>query len=186
MNELLLTLFSDFFCFKIEKLTTACFTHWKSSWCQCYWVSRSQGTKEGIWFLSSLMCVQKSIICIFISPCFAENGNPSLELYSFVETVVLEARWQTLSWKAEYSSVSIRNRMLFGPDWVFYNLPTEYEESFLLAFLHFQLLSLKPHLVADQEMKSSRESLSPCNCFPALAMPAFLQFLKCTELLPNF
>ena len=156
MNELLLTLFSDFFCFKIEKLTTACFTHWKSSWCQCYWVSRSQGTKEGIWFLSSLMCVQKSILCIFISPCFAENGNPSLELYSFVETVVLEARWHTLSWKAEYSSVSIRNRMLFGPDWVFYDLPTEYEESFLLAFLRFQLLSLKPQLVADQEMKSSK------------------------------
>jgi len=40
----------------------------------------------------SLMCVQKPMLCIFISPCFAENGNPSLELYSFVETVVLEAR----------------------------------------------------------------------------------------------
>ena len=32
--------------------------------------------------------------------------------------------------------------MPFGPDWVFYDLLTEYEESFSLAFLHFQLLSL--------------------------------------------
>lgn len=65
------------------------------------------------------MHVRKPVLYIFISPCFAENGNPNLELHSFAATAILEARQETLPWKAEYSSAAIRNRMPLGPDWVF-------------------------------------------------------------------
>ena len=95
------------FILRLKNWRAACFAYWNSSWCQCYWVSRNQGTKEGTWFLISLVHFQKPILYIFISPWFVENGNPNLELWSFAETAVFEAREQTLSWKAESSSVSI-------------------------------------------------------------------------------
>lgn len=45
-----------------------------------------------------------------------KTGNPNLELWRFAGTAVFEAREQTLSWKAESSTVSIRHRRPSGPE----------------------------------------------------------------------